>query len=283
MEIKTKKQKLGGKMMNKKILLGVTATVLVLALAIGGTLMLFSAQTATATNVVTLGKGIAAGLYERGGTTEPEDNDEFKLITDSNTGINFQTVTPNAIIYKEPRIQRSDVGGSDAYVRVIATVNIWAPSDDDTAASYEVIDELGYVPASKLTNDQNALVNKILQSADRDENWEFVNTSPVSNTGTYYYVTGGENGTLKVLSAPNNASTPSVTDTIFTEIQIPNVKTGADGSDALKELNAFLALGGYKITVDLQAQLIQVENNDGYTGTETGSDNWKKAFEQFEA
>ncbi|MDR0862355.1 MAG: SipW-dependent-type signal peptide-containing protein [Oscillospiraceae bacterium] len=103
--------------MKKKLVLGIIAAALALSLAIGGTLMLFTASTDTATNVVTLGN-VKIELQEWGGYDEDGDvlvTDWTKIEDGEFEGIEW-VAEPGGTINKHTQVENT--GANAAYVAV---------------------------------------------------------------------------------------------------------------------------------------------------------------------
>ena len=226
----------------------VIAAILVLSLSIGGTIMLLTATSRTATNVVTMGSGISAILKEDAG----------KGLGDSvqdglTTGFHYGAVQPGQILVKEPYIVRDDSlpTASPAYVAVHAKLNI----DGADASEEDLI---------------KALLAK--GSIDVSPDWVFVPNPTDWTEGWFFYIdTTDSNKTLKPLLPGMN------TPPIFKTIEIP-------GSDILSgvELDFFASLSD-DVTVEmaLTAYLIQYDNNVYYDSpiiSPLGFADYQKAF-----
>ncbi|MDR2420621.1 MAG: M73 family metallopeptidase [Oscillospiraceae bacterium] len=137
--------------MKKKLVLGIAASILALSLAVGGTLMLFTDESETASNTVTLGN-VDIELQEYIGTKDDADvyatlgralpssgdytkgDDVGELTTDGEgedavfSGIAFgDNVVPGAFLEKRPRV--INAGLNDAYVKAEATLTITIPAE----------------------------------------------------------------------------------------------------------------------------------------------------------
>jgi len=247
----------------KKVVPGVIVVIWLLTFAIGGTIMLFTAQTKEAKNTVKFGNlngflqewgGLLNGDYEPadgwdGSIFIPEGESEEVVIKlpDGFDGIKFGNIVPNQQIAKFPSIARKDVGGSPAYVLVKAEICLI----EDDGTKVEIDDD-----------EIKAFISDILDSAGEGGNWSLSKIDEL--TGYYYYV--NDDGELKELFAPINERDLEETPPIFANnMRIPN----AEG----KILEEFLKAGfsSYKINVDLTAYMVQSKNN----GYEPGDDLFK--------
>ncbi|MDR0852507.1 MAG: M73 family metallopeptidase, partial [Clostridiales Family XIII bacterium] len=163
--------------MKKKVTLGVLAIVLVLALAISGTLMLFTDTSDTATNVVTTGN-VKIELQEKGNNIV-----DWTKIDASFTGIDWIDVAPGTEIDKYTRVVNK--GSLDAYLRVKATVTLPA------SASPAIISAI-----QGLLADNSVLVAEA-------NGYTFVPTAAGDDTVGYWYYTGTANRTSLAIFAPN--------------------------------------------------------------------------------
>ncbi|MDR0861649.1 MAG: hypothetical protein LBN30_02600 [Oscillospiraceae bacterium] len=234
--------------MKKKILLLLLAAALTISLAIGGTLMLFTAHTATATNVVTLSPGIEAQLWVYGGKLDPISPTSHSLPpyyveypglevgsndttlppgVHNNTTGKFKGLTyvvaPNELIDNAPYVVRNDANGADAYLKLEVTLNFTNVSLSD-------------IPAGDLA--LTTLFNNTLNTT----NWTVEQNG---NKFTFYYTSGGA---LAVFG--NNDSTKDYPP--YTQIHIPN-------------FNAEFLNANSTVTVEanVTAYLVQSTWNDG--------------------
>jgi predicted ribosomally synthesized peptide with SipW-like signal peptide len=205
-----------------KLVLGILAAVMTLALTIGGTLMLFTAQSETATNVVTLGNA-AIQLEETG---DPEGDDYEVVGVDDFTGIDFgDEIVPGATLDKRPRV--TNTGSVPVYVYVDGVLSV--TKEGEEGVSYET-----------LTGDVKTQIDSILATVgagDLGNGWYATTTSPDDYgnlVGTYYLGDGTELTAL--------ASGASTSD-IFRTVSIPTSVTNV--------------LEGYTITLTLKAYAVQ--------------------------
>jgi predicted ribosomally synthesized peptide with SipW-like signal peptide len=246
-----------------KLVLGILAATLTLALAIGGTLMLFTASTEAATNVVTLGNlndnniklqeyvdedgseanprapGYANvgedynGTNEQAttipGTGEQEDQNLF-------TGLDFgDTVVPNTTLEKRPRVYNDS--NIPVYVMVTGELIV-----QNAAGDVVEWDDLTVAEKTELQ-----LILKSVGSGDLGANWR--GTATASNTdgnleGIYYLANA--NGILVALAAK------TATEDIFQTVKIPEEVTSL--------------ISGYKISLKLTAYAVQSDNFDNQVG-----------------
>ena len=236
------------KTMKTKLVLGILAAAASLSLAIGGTLMLFTDQSETATNTVTLGNAeIQLEEYapDLPGTDEEGTavvGDEYTIDGEDVTfeGINFgDTIVPGATLDKRPKV--TNTGSIPVYVYVDGTITVVSGQDAD---GNDVVVDI----TPKSNEAVAAQVNAILATVGAGElgkGWIGTETSTTANgvTGTYYYTDA--NG-LKALGAGE-----STTD-IFSEVEIP-----------FEDVDNTLA--GYTISLALTAYAVQSENNEATT------------------
>jgi predicted ribosomally synthesized peptide with SipW-like signal peptide len=255
------------KTLKTKLVLGILAAALSLSLAIGGTLMLFTAESEVATNVVTLGNAKIAlqeatssdqNYYDsegkawdvlEGGKTELEGYKTVGVTYGEGAdaqkfdGIDFgKNVVPGAAFAKAPRVVNT--GSVPVYVKVEGVFTITAPGgyteDDWKAVTEESVLGLFY-----------SRFDKVVLGYD-DENWDGITVTVEKDTtdkkayitGTWYYTedkTGSVYGTLKSLEAGK------ATEPIFTGIQLP-----------IGTPNEFADFG---FSFDLTAYAVQSENN----------------------
>jgi hypothetical protein len=277
--------------MKRKLLLGLVAVLMTAALAAGGTLMLFSHQTASATNSIHLSSGIKAVLLESDGTVENSELVYKKVVSNvsdtatETSGIQFGVVQPAAKLEKRPKVSREIIDGATGYVN----------EDPDTAADAYVAvradivtnigDGTGDVNLSDIKIDGVAATEQNvadlisgMKIADKDgdpginSGWVFVRDAATNNPleigGWFFYVIeSGETGAgnLKVLS------TDAETGDIFTYVKFNDFK----GADA--ELFALLGAAGLEIKLELTAYLVQADHNP-YNEDTADKTNYKAAF-----
>jgi predicted ribosomally synthesized peptide with SipW-like signal peptide len=282
--------------MKKKLGLIITATVLALSLAIGGTLMLFTDTSAVATNTVTLGDlgiDLQEGYTVEDSETEVEYVDWKSIVDDPEgfTGQDFDSVN----IIKDGKIEIDKnakvvhTGGVDAYLRVIATITLKKDGSEVTDTD----------------SDAFKLVSALLaKNTNKDFYFQPDNTTESDLSGIFYYTddntAGGEDSTLipftqyvmveedGVLVPKKDANGNPVKNeaTIITAITVDDATLAAI---AEKELDVEFEpaskgpntlhnkFKNVELTIELKAEAVQVANN-GYTA---GSD-WEVAFADFE-
>jgi predicted ribosomally synthesized peptide with SipW-like signal peptide len=239
-----------------KLVLGILAAAVSLSLAIGGTLMLFTAQTDIATNVVTLGSADIA-LQESGVLNGNEDTyltvgkKYAAFETPENlegvfTGFDFgDEIIPGDTIYKKPRVVNT--GNIPVYVYVEGTLSVTYTN----AAG--VVTPVNFTPAH-LADPTNAPADvkelmSILNSVIGEDMGDYWWASPVKAdnnklVGTWYYANIDNDAFVSL-----KALDPDVaTDDIFTQVEIPDTVTSL--------------LEGYKISLDFKACAVQSDNNN---------------------
>jgi predicted ribosomally synthesized peptide with SipW-like signal peptide len=235
--------------MKKRIALIALSAVLVFSLTIGGTLMLFTAQSEKATNVVTMGKA-SIELWEKFGKAELDSDGE---ITNFDT-ISYEKVGPNSVydlsnikpgdtIIKAPKVKNTGSTGVYLYVEVKVTAEGNWSTDD--------LKELA--------------LTEFTHSDEKD--WWGINIIPQSDgksfVGGFFYwdrPVGDSDGPLGIL-APNN-ETPNVFDTLELDLGLepPN--------------NA-------KLQMEVKAYALQADNNpitDADGNLVTTISVWKSTF-----
>jgi predicted ribosomally synthesized peptide with SipW-like signal peptide len=244
--------------MKKKLLLGITAATLALSLAIGGTLMLFTDTSDTATNVITFGDA-EIELQEK------NNNGEFKTITEKFTGNNFKNIVPGETLEKEPRV--INTGNVPVYVKVTGELYAYANQAAKDAGTPRID-----IEAWGAYKDNNAALEAFISSIVIDDHWAGVTTklNEAGNAivGTWYYIEGTQGATrsyaLKALEA-KNSGTYDETTSIFKEIKIPDTLTSA--------------YEGAIIELKLTAHAVQSESNP-YNSTSKGYDELDVAWTQ---
>ncbi|MDR1537806.1 MAG: SipW-dependent-type signal peptide-containing protein [Clostridiales bacterium] len=254
--------------MKKKIIVSAIAVILVASLAIGGTIMYFTAETPTAKNTVTFGD-LKIKLQEKGGKLkeaadgaveigekkyEYVDDDDYiedwADIDDDIEGITFTNVVPNGKLIKEPRVVHD--GGVDAYLRVKAELKVYSIGENGGKTLVEDL-SVPNVPGSDPSTSLNTLVSRLIAGLTMNQAaWEFVDPAPANDlVGFYYYVVGDwDTATPTPLKLLTSASSGNTTPEIFSVVNIPNY-TNAEAT--------FLA--GYEIVLELTAQAVQAEFN----------------------
>jgi predicted ribosomally synthesized peptide with SipW-like signal peptide len=268
----------------KKLGLGILSLVLVLSLAIGGTFMLFTDKSETATNVVTVGDGMHIDLYENGIKVEG-----------AFTGLDIDAVVGVA---SEKAVTVEHTGGPDAYLRVKASFDITDTSGAPITTGFgSILTVSGSTMYNILNADQKAYFNFIV-AADPEANvsgeWVFVPDTSVGYTsaktpvsGYFYYVdTAGKlapftsgttttaifpngikfNGvkSIKALGDPGvvagnaiNGTSLAINQTRIAQAVLPDGSVDSDD---------FPSLSAYNFKIVLQAQAVQI---DGNTPTDT--------------
>lgn len=257
-----------------------------MTLAVGGTLMLFTSQSAVATNVVTLGnmkvtfkegsnsvlttatelpETTPEHLLEPGvdpsptGFTQPDGATYEFTGTDSTfSGITYTTeIIPNAIISKVPVITYEGVPG---YVRVRADI--------------EVTDGENDVSLDDFPTELAGILNDIITELDLPE--EFVKVPIAGDTISYYFYYAPED--------PDNDSTATLTpvdtdtfdedgEVLFYGFKVPSY-TGKNA------LNAFTALSGYSVELKLQVEAVQADWNNPTEASAITDSTWDLYFSE---
>jgi predicted ribosomally synthesized peptide with SipW-like signal peptide len=171
----------------KKSMTLVLAIILVVVLAVTGTLMLFTAQSETATNVFTVGD-IAAALEEASGTydkdtkavtidpadyqvighayesTKQKENRGYQYNSDSQfTGIKFSGKVPGDVIAKAPRV--ANTGDSTGfYTAVYAKITF---EQDDAILNYSEVNAIAREAGMTIAE----LFAAVISNDDLGENW----------------------------------------------------------------------------------------------------------------
>jgi predicted ribosomally synthesized peptide with SipW-like signal peptide len=256
--------------MKSKILLIAISAALVITLAVGGTLMLFTSKSEVATNVVTLGNmkvrffeganpvppdttavpnAVPSPLLELGLDPQPspfntpagstydftsgEDNNKF-------SGITFTTkLVPNAVISKVPVIKYEGVPG---YLRVKADITVMNGTSPVAVASGSALETI--------LKDIFIDIGKTLNPA----------FDPAKNGDTglsYYFYYAPLVDSARSLTAITEESMDSDGQLVlFKGFQIKNY----DHTNTTI-LDAFETLKGYTVTLQLQVQAIQADWN----------------------
>ncbi|MDR1892896.1 MAG: hypothetical protein LBQ48_07825 [Oscillospiraceae bacterium] len=239
----------------KQLFLPGVALLLFCVLCVGGTLMIFLAQSDQATNTWST-TGMAVQLWESG--EQGESSIPETLVTDVDPdglwdvptdtaagvfkGIDFAALTPGSSFTKTPYLRNpqwyketasgAQIPSSNMFVRVLAKFYVW-----DSAGTL-VSDTVGGVSTADLFG------------CLRDgTGWVFVPPSADNGyVGTYYYGTQTgegepETAALTVL-APGVSTTP-----VFTTVRL--------------DADAPSALAGKRISLTLTAQAVQSNGNEG--------------------
>jgi hypothetical protein len=255
--------------MKNKLVLSIIAVAACMTLAISGTLMLFTAQSEIATNIVTVGRGVG-GINGEEMKLQEKDEDEggydyqnleevyidhFEHGTYGTTdgkfkGLNFGEVYPAAVVTKKPRVARFDTDGVDAYLRVKAELTVRDADGDPVDWNIDL------TPAQ-----QKIILDIWRDGTDITSKWRLIST-PDSALWYYYYV-------LDNKSAPDSLETfskailPAVinpTTDIFTTITVPNYSKSA--LYPADDYAALETLAKYQISLKLTAQAVQKDNNN---------------------
>ncbi|MDR0862356.1 MAG: hypothetical protein LBN30_06255 [Oscillospiraceae bacterium] len=219
--------------MKKKTLLLIIAAVLVVSIAIGGTLMLFTAYTHTATNVVKLSSGIDIITQELGGHLNPVDGTAitsgteyqgtYKDIDTSWGGLELTALQPKEVIAKQPRVRNAE-NSENAYIKVTVDFADFADNFDLVAADFLITD---YLKTFTGTSSQNIT------------NWTWFQDTTTKTLYTAYYTTGG---TLTAL-APNTATAE-----LFTNVKVPDIDL--EGYDSDNEISGEIEIIAYAVQAD---------------------------------
>ena len=244
--------------MKKKRRLMVFAIVLAGCLTVGGVMMLFTAKTGSATNVVTVGTGIKAVLVER-----------YNEGGDWVVGHEYiDHIQPGQTVHKEPKVMRLETGSeiitaSDAYVRVKVELQLPAAP---TNTVFEFKDAEVQDLFEKIL--RGIYYNEPDTAPSISESWVFERdideeTGEPALSGYFYYVEDTADKQLKALPSPNE------TPTIFTDIKVPDGDTLTG-----RELELFAMLVGSEkgINLKLTAFLVQVDNNEYTSELQAGHD-----------
>jgi hypothetical protein len=249
--------------MKKRLVLSAAAVLLAVSLAIGGTLMLFTATSGPAKNVINLSDGIKGALLENGGDEtnsdywqvgEEYDKDgEGEGVAEKFNGIDFGSVQPNQKLTKAPKVSRKVVvegpNAAEAYVAVRAEIltnfdEISGDLPDDSTIDATAVDALINQIAITYVNENE---DGTVTITDFGDDWVFCPDSAGSKNGWYFHVDNDDKLTT--------LATGSETGDIFNTVTIPNY-TGED-------MDLFATLGslGLEITIKLEAYLVQADHN----------------------
>jgi predicted ribosomally synthesized peptide with SipW-like signal peptide len=195
--------------MKTKLVLGILAAALSLSLAIGGTLMLFTAQSDEATNVVTLGTADIE-LWENDGVDDTQD------------GITVIDAVPNTDIPKKPFVKNVGTVPVYVYVEGVLTVTDGTDAVDltaDSLAAEQVQSILDTVGAGDLGVNWRGAATDLTYAADG------------IITGTYYLA--NDSGLVSL-------DAEETTNYIFEQVSIPStVGNALSGYTITLELKAY--------------------------------------------
>lgn len=222
-------------MKKKSLLLGLTAVIVISAMAVGGTLAYFT-STAKADNTFTVGS-VAIKLFEHDVAKTTDSKWVTKPYRGKETEVNaiiYEGVYPGAVLPKDPTIRNT--GNNPAYVRIKVTISnasAWLASIDSSNSSTESkINKL-----EKIFGDLNL------------EDWTRTAAYMVNNTIIYVY-------NYNSILMPASATNPDAkTGELFKSVTIPTAFNNAEMS----------AIGGerYQFTMDIKAEAIQEEGFNG--------------------
>jgi predicted ribosomally synthesized peptide with SipW-like signal peptide len=305
---------------------------LALTVAVGGTLMLFTDVSEVGTNVVTMAdEYLSHELQEKGGEDlDPADgydtydidgdgyweySKDYTTITPPSgnfLGIEYPPLLPKTVLNKAPRVLWKS--GVDAYVRVLARVNIYEINDDGTTSElvpadnlpallgrYFIIDNESGLPNLDEVDDPDddsyfSILNTttsyqtfgdyvaaVLSGVNTNQvNWEFV---PISDTeGIYYYVSNAQNPELTVegdtASGPNASALAVFNGSLTFSDTDPTPATAPLFTEVIvpnftNEMGYILK--NYRLAIQFQSQEVQVQNNEFVAG---GSQTWADVFSE---
>jgi hypothetical protein len=276
--------------MKKKLILGLVASTLALTLAVGGTLMLFTAQSETATNVVTLGNA-AIELREvnyNADDYDPENKEWTKVDPNGEfPGNTFTDSYPGQKLTKEPLVVNT--GTVPVFVKVDGKIVFTGKDGTELgwSAVTDIINEtLAYelsaedLSALNVEDDEEATqANKnyaflvlVLGDDINDDAWRGVpiTAADVANAqgseehtefyGTWYYAKQEEGASAKTLTS---LTANSSTTTIFDAITVP------------------LGLGdkAQEVTVNLELTAYAVQSYADFE--DNGVESWEELFNGF--
>jgi predicted ribosomally synthesized peptide with SipW-like signal peptide len=241
--------------------MGIMAAMLAMALALGGTFMLFTAQSEAATNIVTVGSGFSIRLQERDDTP---GTDYFQNIGDDYgdelhyeygtyageksatfKGLDFDRQVMGARLAKHPRVIRTDIDGADACLRVKAEIAV----SDSTGKAVEF--------TAFSSDEQRVMMDIWYASPVLNSNW--LKSDAADGTWYYYYVNDSsiDRPELKIFERAAAPGAPNATQTLYDSVYMPDYSKNGDAD----LYNAFVNLQGCKISVELTAQAVQSANN----------------------
>jgi predicted ribosomally synthesized peptide with SipW-like signal peptide len=240
------------KTLKTKLVLGILAAAVSLSLVIGGTLMLFTAQSGEATNTVTLGSAeIALQESDVAIADEEEGQDTYKTVIGDFDGIKFGDKIPGDVLTKRPRVVNT--GNVPVYVYVEGTLVV--KGADGAPVSFENFDITSFdfedIDENSPAIDQIASILASVAGADMGGGWMATAMTPGENglTGTWFY--GTDESTLTPLEAAGAENDADKTSDIFTTITIPTYVGNA--------------LSDYEISLKLKAYAVQSANNPNAT------------------
>ncbi|MCL2487567.1 MAG: CalY family protein [Oscillospiraceae bacterium] len=236
--------------MKKKMILGIIAAVLVLGLVIGGTLMLLTTVTPTATNAVTIGAAEIilrerGGYILRDGERIPIDSvDEPTVVS----GIEFGIVVPGDILEKEPSVE--NIGSVDVFIAVKGSLTV---SKDGEAVTGEQL-------AAFFAANESAIRDFFNSIEGTDDAWWGESAQYIDGdalVGSWYLI----NPDTKALEA---LAAGEVTPDVFGLIKVPEY---LDNS-----------WSGVTLTLALTAYGVQSDNS-GYDPADTGEADYYNFFQ----
>jgi hypothetical protein len=233
---------------NYKLILAIMAAALSLTLIAAGTLMLFTAESETATNTVTLGAA-KIELQERpisgGAVIEDEDYKTIDPEGGDFTGLVFDDVVPGDKIDKYVRV--NNAGNVDVFVYVKGEL---------TATYVDAAGERVPLNFDDITDPEIAAqFSAIIDNIPLNKEWKATMTVPEGEkiTGIYYYGEYDEDAT----------TIPPADRQIMTSLVAGEATTGIFPADAIEiPLNTTNVLKDYRIELKLTAYAVQSANHD---------------------
>jgi len=268
-------------MKKKNLMIGI-AIALVVALVVGGTLMLFSAQTGTAKNKIKLGTEEVVlweeiGIVKRGGTpyildagvTRDFPIDEDGTTTDFNDevykNINAAGFTqfpkPGDEILKKPYVEnKSD---NPVYVYVDVIFKIYEPYPVESFPEYMIPVDLNEVTKDMEGLEKEAFIAdifRLIQSVDPGWIGDGAEIDDDGNlVGRFYYATGGDTGYTLTPVPGGGKLLGGATSPIFTFVELP-LDLGDAGAGGLTLINGGQGLA---LELNLTGYAIQTDSVDG--------------------
>jgi hypothetical protein len=268
--------------MKKKLVLGIVAAALSLYLAVGGTLMLFTAQTETATNVVTLGAAKIVLQEKNNNDTDfinvPKDG-VYSIGGSGKDGL----AQPGDTLKKAPRITND--GSVDVYVYVATEISAWKDNVQvNISELYGKFLDTTSKEAGLLTALATAgfSANSLTGVVDVPYQWRGIDIKDMDWTadgksllGGFYYSestssVGSDEAKLYALK-PGESTLP-----IFTAIKVPNFPVITVGD---VEININNELAGVTLKLALTGYAVQAGNNPYAVLSGQGPKSYIKAFE----